>query len=662
MEKSKITMNWQINDPHNPGQIFKLLRYYRWLSLVPPLIFLLISYSANEVQWRLLLALSSAIVANSIITLFPRQLNRALHSRPWLFGLDLAFIAGLIALTDGWRTPFYLYSLSPLMAAAFFFQLHGAIIATTTFLPMYILALFFAINSTDDTPEWLMIVSGIIGFYLISGTFGYASMLLSKLRAARDSLADAHRNLEVLHDLTVALQSASDIEEVQERVLDAVTSNLGFKRAVIGLVDPEKQVITSWLGRVREGETLSTKGLPHPAQLPLAPTGGLVARALLEQRICRATNRPCTSDGWINQHFGMQGCLILPMLWGIQPVGVLLVDVSESEDIPAAVPSSLAQQSRKIKNDENEHSNPGSTKSGVYTKQKNNTKSGVCAKCRKKSVVCAKYSPKIPCSSYFTVQQTSREYVTSLKDHHQIEASPDGLHSLQAIAQQTAVILGMMSTRLRRAKERAIQEERARIAQDMHDTVAQSLFGIVYTLNGCLKLLPTNPAAIHPELEWTLQVAEEVRQDIRHSIHDMWPEAINAERFEADLRNYSADTLQATNLSVDFDVRGDFHTLSPLAKRSIYRICQEALTNIVHHAAANEARICLDVYDGRARLVVRDNGRGFEPAIALAQEHNREHFGLRGMQERAQSLKGTCDIFSKPGAGTSIVIDIPVKA
>ena len=177
-----------------------------------------------------------------------------------------------------------------------------------------------------------------------------------------------------------------------------------------------------------------------------------------------------------------------------------------------------------------------------------------------------------------------------------------------------------------------------------------------------LKLLPTNPAAIHPELEWTLQVAEEVRQDIRHSIHDMWPEAINAERFEGDLRHYTADTLQATNLSVDFDVRGDFHTLSPLAKRSMYRICQEALTNIVHHAAANEARICLDVYDGGARLVVRDNGRGFEPAIALAQEHNREHFGLRGMQERAQSLKGTCDIFSKPGAGTSIVIDIPVKA
>ncbi|MGB0384820.1 MAG: GAF domain-containing sensor histidine kinase [Ardenticatenaceae bacterium] len=590
-------MNLQINsDPHNPRQIFRLLVFYRWLSLIPPLIFVLISFSAGEGEWRLLFALLGAVGVNGIITLSPSSLNHALRARPWLLGLDLAFMAGLIALTDGWRTPFYLYCLSPLMVAAFFFQWRGAIISTTAFLPMYGGAVWVGMSEHGETPQWLVIVSAVIGFYLISGTFGYASMLFTKLRSASDSLVHAHRSLEVLHDLTVALQSAADIEEVQERVLEAVTSNLGFKRAVIGLVadsevedselvEGEEQVITGWLGRVREGERLSSKDLPHPARLPLALTGGLVARALLEQRICRATDGPCTSDGWINQHFGMQGCLILPMLWGIQPVGVLLVDISNLS---------------------------------------------------------------------FRGNEESLAGVVQAEGGQQ-------LRSLQAIAQQTAVILGMMTTRLRRAKERAIQEERARIAQEMHDTVAQSLFGIVYTLKGCLKLLPSNPAAIEPELEWASQVAEEVRQDIRHTIHDMWPQAISADKFETDLRHYTADTLQATNLSVDFDVRGDFASLSPPARRSMYRICQEALTNIVHHAAANQARICVDVAEGRARLVVRDNGRGFEPAIALAQEHNREHFGLCGMQERARSLKGTCDIFSKPGAGTSIVIDIPVK-
>ena len=69
--------------------------------------------------------------------------------------------------------------------------------------------------------------------------------------------------------------------------------------------------------------------------------------------------------------------------------------------------------------------------------------------------------------------------------------------------------------------------------------------------------------------------------------------------------------------------------------------------------------VVAEAENGRARLVVRDNGRGFEPDIALAQEHGQEHFGLRGMQNRAYSLGGTCDIFSQPEAGTSIVIDIP---
>lgn len=108
-------------------------------------------------------------------------------------------------------------------------------------------------------------------------------------------------------------------------------------------------------------------------------------------------------------------------------------------------------------------------------------------------------------------------------------------------------------------------------------------------------------------------------------------------------------------------MRGKFDALSPRARRSLYRIAQECLTNVVQHAAATECRVCVDIENGRARLVVRDNGRGFEPEIALEQEHDSEHFSLRGMQNRAHSLGGICDIFSQPGAGTSVVIDIPVN-
>ena len=391
-------------------------------------------------------------------------------------------------------------------------------------------------------------------------------------RYRRDPLSRARQDVTVLHDLTAALHDAADIEAVQEELLTAITGRLGFRQAVIGVVDEEAAVITGWLGRSRDGQPAGSL-LSHPARVPLSPDGGLVAQALQEQRIFRAGKRPCTANDWINRHFGMEDCLILPLLWGTQPVGVLLVDVRDQQD----------DESR--------------------------------------------------------------------------------LRSLEAIAQQSASVLGMMATRLRRARERAIREERARIARDIHDTVSQSLFGLVYTLDGCLQLLDSDPASLERELRWALRAAEEVRHELRQTILDTWPEEeVTPETFEADLRHYAADVLQTATLHLLFDVRGDFSTLSARARRSLYRICQEALTNAAHHAAATEASICLDVNGRRARLVVRDNGRGFEPHVVLAQAPAENHFGLRGIQTRTHSLGGTCDIFSRPGAGTSLVVDIPVAA
>ncbi len=232
--------------------------------------------------------------------------------------------------------------------------------------------------------------------------------------------------------------------------------------------------------------------------------------------------------------------------------------------------------------------------------------------------------------------------------------------TLLPIAQQTAVRLGTMTTRSRRARESTIQDERARIAIDLHDTVSQSLFGIVFTLDACLKFLPESPHQAMPELERALKTADAVRQEIRQSIHDLWPRNFTANRFEFDLRRYITDTLQAVELGMIFDIKGSFQGMSPAVRRSLYRICQESLNNIVHHADATEARICVDIYDQRVQLAVRDNGRGFSPQVVLNQARGHEQFGLRGIQERVISLNGSCDIFSQPDAGTSLIIDLPL--
>lgn len=555
-----------------PGRIFQLLILYRWLSLVPPLVSLLVA--DEDAGPNQLPALIVAVALNVLITLTYRRLNQAVLDHPWLLGLDMLLAAGLIAWTGGWQTPYYLYALSPLFPAAFFFQLSGALIAATGFAILYLGAVM-AVYLTDGDPlNWLTVSTAVVGAFLIGGAFGFASELVSRLQMARDELAEAHRDLQVIHDLTVSLQSAADVTEVEERVLEAVTRQLAYPKAFVALVDQGESTITAWMGRARDGAL--DGALPHSTQLPVGPDGGLVGKALATGSRRLMSEGPLTSDGSINERLGLESAHVFPLMLREHSVGVLLVDASGKRDEPGR-----------------------------------------------------------------------RDEATRFQ-------------SLEAIANQAAVSLGTTMLCIDRAQRLAVQEERIRIARDIHDTVSQSLFGIVYTLDGCLKLLPEQPEAVEPELQRVLAVAEETRAEIRKSILDMWPSEMTAKLFVADLRKYVSGICQADELEVDFSVSEGFSRLSSRARRGLYRISQEALANIAHHAGAERVQVCVEVAAERAMLSVRDDGRGFETEMALKRAYGRDHFGLWGMQERATSLGGTCEINSRPGAGTSIVVDIPI--
>ncbi len=550
----------------NPHHVFMLLTLYRWLSLIPPLVTFFISGFSRATILAFLLAVS----ANILISLFPRQINRQLRARPYLLFLDLALVAGLVFLTDGWHSPYYLYALSPLLVAAFYFQLRGALLAALVLSFMYLPAVVAAARLAGGGPEWLAVVTAVVGFFLIGGAFGYASSMVRRLRQARDELTVAHRDLEVIHDLTVSLQSAADVEEVQERVLEAVTFNLGFERAVVGLVDQDREIITGWVGRALNGQMISENSQSYLKQVPLSREGGPVAGALRFHETRQIMNCSDSSDKWISRFFGITHCLIFPMVLREHPVGVLLVDAAGYED------------------------------------------------------------------------DASR------------------MQSLNSIASQAAVAIGTTMMCIDRAQRLAVQEERLRIAQDIHDVVSQSLFGIVYTLDGSLKLLPEQPEEVIPELERALRVAEETHNEVRQSILNIWPSQMTAVRFTDGLRKYTTDVCQAGDLQLLFQMNGDFERLSPQARRCLYRIAQESLTNVAHHAHATEVAIRLDVQDEQAKMTIEDDGRGFDPDMVLVRDYDREHFGLRGIQERVRILGGTCEIHSQNGSGSSIVVDIPV--
>lgn len=557
----------EINQPASPRRVFAFLVLYRWFSLIPPVVTILLVEARQLSLFILLLAIG----INIIISLVPQQLNRILRTRPWLLSIDLLLMAGLIAMSGGWQSPYYLHTLSPLLAAAFFFQWRGALTSAISYLPLYIIGVLVAASLNNEALDWLSLITAVVGFFLISGVFGFASSLVARLQATGDGLRQAHRDLGVIHDLTLSLQSAADVEEVQERVLEAVTINLGFKRAVVGLVDQDRGIITGWLGRVRDGQMLAGDNLPYLMQIPLTAEGGSVAEALLTHEIRQVEDTAALFEGWAKpEPFGLTTCRIFPMVLREHPVGVLLVDAATDREDPAR------------------------------------------------------------------------------------------LRSLQSISSQAAVAIGTTMMCIDRAQRLAVQDERLRIAQDIHDTVSQALFGIVFTLDGSLKLLPTQPEAVMPELERALRVAETAHQEVRQSILNIWPSDITAVTFTDGLRKYASDICRAESLHIDFQINGDFDCLSAQARRGLYRIAQEALSNATRHAMASQTTVSLEILPKQARLIILDNGRGFDPATELAREYGREHFGLRGIQERAYALDGQCEFNSQPGAGTAVVVDIPI--
>ena len=548
----------------NTRHVFRLLVLYRWLSLIPAI--LALAASRDGALTRSASVLLVAALVNLLITFLPTQLNAIVRLWPWLLAPDLLFCAVLAGLTGGWGTPYYLYTLSPLLAAAFFFEMRGALLSATG-----MAALFVAAGLWSATPDqnWLRLVAQVVGFFLIAGAFGYATTLLARLQASHAELNRMHRDLEVIHSLTVSLQSASDINEVEERVLTAVTGDLGFPQAVIALVDQNERVITSWLGKALDGHVLFAGGLPHPARVPLAPEAGLIAQCLLDGQAHFSAREAFTSHDQVNRYLGSKPYHIFPMLLREHPVGVLLVEASEKED-------------------------------------------------------------------------------------------PVRLASLRAIASQAAVAVGTTMLCIDRAQRLAVQDERVRIAREIHDTVSQSLFGITYSLDACIKLLPEQPGTVKAELSSLSSLAQATRDELRQSILNIWPSELTAERFASDLRRYASGACRAGELDFAIDVRGDFSILSAGAKRSLYRIAQEALNNVVRHAAASHAWVCLDIVNGEALLAVRDDGRGFDPDMALAREYDRERFGLRGIRDRAASLGGTSEFVSRPGVGATVLVIIPV--
>ncbi len=203
----------------------------------------------------------------------------------------------------------------------------------------------------------------------------------------------------------------------------------------------------------------------------------------------------------------------------------------------------------------------------------------------------------------------------------------------------------------------AQEEERKRVAREIHDGPAQSMASLVLRAEICEKLLNTNRDEVKEELKDLKTMVRNSLQEIRKIIFDLRPMALDDLGLIATLKRFLEDYRDKYGLKVDFVHKGNYVIKIKDMEIAIYRIIQEALNNVVKHAAASEVLIRIEIQDDSINLIVRDNGRGFD----LTEKRPGGSYGIMGMNERIDLLEGNLTINTGPGKGTELVVNIPVK-
>lgn len=204
---------------------------------------------------------------------------------------------------------------------------------------------------------------------------------------------------------------------------------------------------------------------------------------------------------------------------------------------------------------------------------------------------------------------------------------------------------------------RVQEEERRRVAREIHDGPAQLLANVVLRIDVCLRLLDQDRERLRQELSQLKELVRVSLQDVRKVIFDLRPMALDDLGLVPALRAYVKEYQSRTGVEVDLASFGADRRFDPALEIAAFRTVQEALTNVARHSGASRAQVTVEVRQGELRATVQDNGAGFDPAVEGRREGS---FGLTGMAERARVLGGRLEVESQPGQGTRLQFVVPV--
>jgi len=232
----------------------------------------------------------------------------------------------------------------------------------------------------------------------------------------------------------------------------------------------------------------------------------------------------------------------------------------------------------------------------------------------------------------------------------------DDLVIVQSLGDQIAIAI--QNARLYdQSRELAALEERHRLARELHDSVAQSLFSLDLHAKAAGTHLRENPLEADRSIHRLREITHDTLREMRSVILDLRPPDIEEATLQSALRYQIERMRRAEGPEISLTVTGTAE-LPRRVKEGLLRIAQEAIHNAVRHAGASRVLVVLNMDDRCVSLCISDDGCGFEPtAVTLSGRA----FGLAGISERTAALNGVVEIESSPGAGTRIRISVPME-
>ncbi len=204
---------------------------------------------------------------------------------------------------------------------------------------------------------------------------------------------------------------------------------------------------------------------------------------------------------------------------------------------------------------------------------------------------------------------------------------------------------------------RAVNDERNRIAREIHDNLAQDILGISVQLELVARLMPAAAETAKAHLDRARMLVRNSMTEARRYVWDLRSQELQKKDLPTALRDTAKRLTAESNIETVVEVAGPLRPLPAPVETNLLRIGQEAINNAVKHARANRIEVALNFDTRSVRLGVRDDGRGFDPSQQIADGH----FGLLGMRERAEQIGGVMSVHSAIEGGTQVAVDVPLS-